>query len=44
MEKIGRAAILGAGLIGASWTALFLAAGVHIAVHDPALDAASAVR
>ncbi|MEO0621721.1 MAG: 3-hydroxyacyl-CoA dehydrogenase NAD-binding domain-containing protein [Pseudomonadota bacterium] len=28
-------AILGAGVIGASWTALFLAAGHRVAVHDP---------
>ena len=28
-------AVLGAGLIGQSWTALFLAAGRSVAVFDP---------
>ncbi|MEM7498362.1 MAG: 3-hydroxyacyl-CoA dehydrogenase NAD-binding domain-containing protein [Pseudomonadota bacterium] len=37
-------AILGAGVIGASWAALFLAAGHRVRVHDPAPDAADAVR
>ncbi|MEU1513842.1 3-hydroxyacyl-CoA dehydrogenase NAD-binding domain-containing protein [Streptomyces sp. NPDC005811] len=31
----GRVAVLGGGLIGRSWTALFLAAGKSVAVHDP---------
>ncbi len=31
-----RVAVLGAGLIGRSWTALFLAAGHDVAVYDPA--------
>jgi carnitine 3-dehydrogenase len=30
-----RVAVLGGGLIGRSWTALFLAAGRSVAVHDP---------
>jgi len=37
-------AILGAGVIGASWTALFLAAGHSVAVYDPAPDAEKKVR
>ncbi|MEO1315911.1 MAG: 3-hydroxyacyl-CoA dehydrogenase NAD-binding domain-containing protein [Pseudomonadota bacterium] len=37
-------AILGAGVIGASWASLFLAAGHHVRVHDPASDAETAVR
>ena len=37
-------AILGGGLIGRSWTALFLAAGKSVAVHDPAPDAEARVR
>ncbi|MEL7173280.1 MAG: 3-hydroxyacyl-CoA dehydrogenase NAD-binding domain-containing protein [Pseudomonadota bacterium] len=37
-------AILGAGVIGASWAALFLAAGHRVRVHDPAPDADAAVR
>ncbi|MEM8821598.1 MAG: 3-hydroxyacyl-CoA dehydrogenase NAD-binding domain-containing protein [Pseudomonadota bacterium] len=37
-------AVLGAGVIGASWTALFLAAGRRVRVHDPAPDAEANVR
>lgn len=37
-------AALGAGLIGRSWIALFLAAGHDVSVYDPAPDAADAVR
>ncbi|MCZ4351588.1 3-hydroxyacyl-CoA dehydrogenase NAD-binding domain-containing protein [Roseovarius aestuarii] len=37
-------ACLGAGVIGASWAALFLAAGRSVAVYDPAADAESATR
>ena len=33
-EKINRVAVLGAGVIGASWTSLFLAAGLHVDVFD----------
>lgn len=39
MQEINKAAMLGAGVIGASWTALFLARGIPVAVHDPAPDA-----
>ena len=39
MQEINKAAMLGAGVIGASWTALFLARGIPVAVHDPAQDA-----
>ncbi len=39
MTERPRVAILGAGVIGASWTALFLARGWDAAVHDPAPDA-----
>lgn len=35
---------LGGGVIGASWTALFLAAGKSVAVHDPAPTAEAHVR
>ena len=38
----GHVAVLGGGLIGRSWTALFLAAGRTVAVHDP--DPATARR
>ncbi len=41
MEKV---AIIGAGLIGASWAALFLASGRRVSVYDPASGAEQAVR
>ncbi|MGH6901201.1 MAG: 3-hydroxyacyl-CoA dehydrogenase NAD-binding domain-containing protein, partial [Geminicoccaceae bacterium] len=34
--KVEHVAVLGAGTIGASWTAQFLARGLAVAVHDPA--------
>lgn len=37
-------AALGAGLIGRSWIALFLAAGHDVSVYDPAADAEDSVR
>lgn len=36
MSEISSAATIGAGVIGASWTALFLAHGIRVAVFDPA--------
>lgn len=44
MQKLDRAAVLGAGVIGASWTALFLAAGVRVDVFDTADDVEDSVR
>jgi carnitine 3-dehydrogenase len=44
MHDVSKVAILGAGVIGASWTALFLAAGCRVAVYDPAEGARDAVR
>ncbi|NND76419.1 MAG: 3-hydroxyacyl-CoA dehydrogenase [Ilumatobacter sp.] len=41
---ITRTAALGGGVIGASWTALFLAAGKSVAVFDPAPGAEQQVR
>ena len=35
MEHMTKTAILGAGVIGASWTALFLAAGKDVNIYDP---------
>ncbi|MEO1141160.1 MAG: 3-hydroxyacyl-CoA dehydrogenase NAD-binding domain-containing protein [Pseudomonadota bacterium] len=35
MTTINKTAVLGAGVIGASWTALFLAAGMDVNVYDP---------
>lgn len=44
MTEFAHTACLGAGVIGASWTALFLASGRSVAVHDPAPGAEKAVR
>lgn len=38
MTDISHTAILGAGVIGSSWAALFLAAGRSVTVYDPAPD------
>lgn len=38
MTKIRQAAVLGAGVIGASWTTLFVAAGVDVKIFDPSPD------
>ena len=35
MTEISQTAVIGAGVIGASWTALFLAAGFDVNVYDP---------
>lgn len=35
MTEFSQTAVLGAGVIGASWAALFLAAGRRVAVYDP---------
>ena len=43
-EHVERVAVLGAGTIGASWTALFLARGLAVRVHDPAPDTEQRVR
>jgi carnitine 3-dehydrogenase len=42
--QIKRVAVVGAGLIGRGWAAAFLARGLEVVVHDPAPDAALAVR
>lgn len=44
MLEVERTAVLGAGVIGASWTALFLARGLHVHIHDPAEGAEERVR
>ena len=41
---IRRIGVVGAGMIGASWTAYFLARGLDVAVSDPAPDARDQVR
>ncbi|OXY82620.1 3-hydroxyacyl-CoA dehydrogenase NAD-binding domain-containing protein [Oceanimonas doudoroffii] len=43
-REVKVAAILGAGTIGASWTALFLAAGLEVDVYDPSENAEAFVR
>ena len=44
MNDISHAAILGAGVIGASWTALLLASGRSVSVYDPDPGVESSVR
>ncbi len=44
MLEFERAAVLGAGVIGASWTALFLARGLTVHIYDPAEGAEAQVR
>jgi len=44
MTEISRTAVLGAGVIGSSWAALFLAAGRSVTVYDPAPDAEAKTR
>jgi carnitine 3-dehydrogenase len=43
-EATRRVAAIGAGTIGASWTANFLAHGLEVAVYDPRPDAEAFVR
>lgn len=44
MTNVEQVAVLGAGVIGASWTALFLANGLRVDVYDPAAGAEEQVR
>ena len=44
MPEFEHTAVLGAGVIGASWAALFLASGRSVAVYDPASDVESTVK
>lgn len=44
MVEFSHTAVLGAGVIGASWAALFLASGRSVAVFDPAPEAEKMVR
>jgi 3-hydroxyacyl-CoA dehydrogenase len=43
-RAVERVAVLGAGTIGASWSALVLARGLAVQVYDPAADTAELVR
>lgn len=44
MTDFAKTAVIGAGVIGASWTALFLASGRDVAVFDPVDGAEKTVR
>ena len=44
LNRYGKTAIIGAGVIGASWTALFLAHGLDVVVNDPRADVEGFVR
>jgi ketoreductase RED1 len=44
LNRYGKTAIIGAGVIGASWTALFLAHGLDVVVNDPRPDVEQFVR
>lgn len=43
-DKFERVAVLGGGVIGASWTSLFLSAGLRVDVYDPADNAEQGIR
>src|SRR6201981_2319801 len=43
-KPIGHIAVVGTGVIGASWTALFLAKGLHVVATDVAPNAEAALR
>src|SRR5215467_14511688 len=43
-KPIRRIAIIGTGVIGASWSALFLAKGLQVVATDPAPNAEAALR
>ena len=43
-EQYNAAAVIGGGLIGASWTAVFLGHGLRVTVHDPRPDIEAVVR
>jgi 3-hydroxyacyl-CoA dehydrogenase len=43
-ETVQRVAVISTGVIGASWTTCFLAAGLDVTASDPAPDAESALR
>jgi hypothetical protein len=43
-SDIHRVAVLGTGIIGASWTAIFLSRGLDVAAFDPAPGAEAALR
>lgn len=44
LDRYHNTCIIGAGVIGASWAALFLAHGLNVVVHDPQPDIEQTVR
>ncbi len=44
MSNVQDVAVLGAGVIGASWAALFLGAGYGVSIFDPAQNTERVVR
>jgi ketoreductase RED1 len=44
LERYSKTAVIGAGVIGASWTALFLAHGLEVVVNDPRPDVETVTR
>lgn len=44
MAKIKRVAVVGGGMIGASWSALFLAHGLDVVAYDPSPEAEAPLR
>src|SRR2546423_15316513 len=43
LERYSKVAVIGAGVIGASWTAVFLAHGLSVVVNDPRDDVEAVV-
>ena len=44
LDRYSKVTVIGAGVIGASWTALFLARGLAVVVNDPRPDVETIVR
>ena len=44
IKPVERIAVVGTGVIGASWTALFLAKGLHVIATDPAPQAEASLK
>ena len=44
LQRYSKVAVIGAGVIGASWTAVFLAHGLSVVVNDPREDVEAVVH
>jgi len=44
LERYSKVAVIGAGVIGASWTAVFLAHGLSVVINDPRDDVEAVVH